>query len=213
MKEFLKNNWNNLLTFLIAVFAVIISVKSCSLSQESLNTSINAIEVSKKQFIQINKPFISLKPTKNSNERYFEIVQKEKIVALKIKFEIKNLGNVAATNIHPPSNITVPKKMFDPEGYQLDFNLPPNTVLGPSESAFVYMEIETGHKTVDDAEQYVSDLLDENKDGVTILFPVNYQSEIDQNIKYRLIEEYRIKDATAILLRSELKVFPPDKDN
>lgn len=192
---------------MVALFAFFASARSCSISNQSLQIAENAIEISKKQFIQINKPFLTSTPKRFSNETYFELERDENIVTIRLKFVLKNVGNVAAINIHPPDKIAMPKDFFIPNGGILKYKIPPNVILGPGDNFFLTTQIKASFNAKEGAIKFYEDLTKNDEKGVTIMLPVNYQSEIDPNTKLNLITEYKITKNAARIIRSEMKIL------
>ncbi len=203
MKSFFKNNWQWLITTIIAVFAIGISVKSCMVAENSIGTSEKALRISQEQFLQINKPFITLSLKKFPNDKYYEINRNENVVSVKLKFKIQNRGNVAAVNIHPPEKVDIPKSMTIPEGGIFKYGLPPKMILGPNEPLLLIAESTVTHETTASAKKFFDDIL--RGKGITIVLPINYQSEIEADINYRLIRGFQIKSQKYRLIMSELK--------
>jgi len=192
----MQKQWKWIITTLIVLLALFISVKSFRLSE-------NALEITREQFLQINKPYLSLKPIKYKNDNYFKIDQQDNIVMIKFQFELKNLGNVAAINVHPPNKMAVPKKLLG-EGSVLQYGLPPNVVLAPGNRLILVSSLKFLCESVTRAKEYVAEMNIE-KQGITIYIPVNYESEIESDNTFQIIEGYIIKRNSARVIKSEMK--------
>lgn len=80
---------------LVAVVSIVISVKSCQIAREALDNS-------KQQFLQINKPYILITPKKFDDGQYWKLSLEDKTVVKRLKYQIKNAGNVIASNLSLP---------------------------------------------------------------------------------------------------------------
>ena len=128
-------------------------------------------------------------------------------MAVKLKFELRNVGNIAAVNIHPPDKLAVPKSTFVPEGGVLKYQAPPNMTLAPGDSRFITSKITLVNKEIDNAKEFVDKLNKDEGKGITVLFPVNYDSEINGGKKFRLIEAFTVRKYSARIIKSEMKIF------
>lgn len=85
----------------IAAIALLVSFKSCSLSNESNEIAEKALEHSKSSFISVNRPYLILNPVKDKEKGFFiEFLFDEKGYALKAFFEVYNAGKTPAKNIN-----------------------------------------------------------------------------------------------------------------
>ena len=97
--------WKYAIDFVVAITAVIsiiISIKSCKISQKANDAAENAIEISRHQFIQTNRPYIVIEAEKYDNGQYWTLEQKGATVIAESNFKFMNVGNVAAVNIQFP---------------------------------------------------------------------------------------------------------------
>ncbi len=206
MIKFIVQEWKWLATTIFAVFALLISLKSCDIADDSNEIANNALELSQKQFYQINKPFLGIKAKRFDSDSYFKIRVEGKTVEIKVKFEIKNLGNAAAVNIHFPDRAAIPKKLLE-QGGLFQFNIPKNLVLGPNDNFSMYIEIKLQFENDKIGKLNYTNFGKKEWEGIKLIIPLSYQSEIDNSVEFRLIELYHIKHNDVKILSSELKTF------
>ena len=87
------------ITCLISIFALLVAVKSCNISQ-------NAQKISENQFIELNRPYLKLKVAKiNDTKDFFKLEKTGNGVRIIIKIKIENIGKLPAKDIRLPKKV------------------------------------------------------------------------------------------------------------
>jgi len=196
--------------FVIASFFV--SMKSCSISSkaqktaaEALETAAEALETSKRQFIQLNRPHITIAPEKFQNELYWIVIQKDRLVEIQIQFKIQNVGNVAAKNLCFPDELSIEPMEKAENGRDS-----PNTInnhkpfitMAPGESKIYSVNSSMVYENSALALDNINYLHSEQSHGVEIEFYVQYENELNALKKFKTSVHHRIKKDSVQLLKS-----------
>ena len=209
---------------IVAVLVLVsigISLRSCQISGKATNTAIDALEVaeasnyiaqealqtSSKQFIQINRPYILIIPKRHENNEYRKVSQKANAVEINLKCEVKNVGNVAAKNVHLADSLAARINLKD---IPVRFQKPDGIALGPGDGFMVRIQIRMEFDTVSEAKANREFLISDQDDGVSFPFSLNYENELDQSKEYRTFRLIRFKNDRAEIVKSEMTVFTKD---
>ncbi|MGD0022754.1 MAG: hypothetical protein ABSC54_10680 [Smithellaceae bacterium] len=181
-----KIDWSKYLTLFIAAIALIVSIKSCSSSNKS-------IEIAEKTFIITNRPYLILNPVKDKEKGFFiEFLFDDKGYALKATFEVYNAGKT------PAKNINIEDYMF--RGYigeHVAFSeksFPKSTTvisLGPGEKKTMSLYVPLEYKP--NNEKIVSrDTRSITGNNVTfiITLPLIYSSDVDELKRFKTMVVY-----------------------
>lgn len=201
-KKIIKN-WQTI----VALFALAISVKSCSVSKKANQLSQQAIEISTEQFFQENRPYIVLKPRKfTSSQNYYEYIlqPEENRVTIVLQFEIRNKGNVAAKDVAGYSKAMAGKSFSDLEA--IDINPPNKLTLGPGEY-YVHVIKYSTVWSKESYENYVQKLSSEKGVELTVRVGVTYLSEVnpEQSFSSGVVTKITKHTAEAIDIKYEQK--------
>ena len=224
-----------ILDIILAVFVVIslgISIRSCRTSEKAEKTATEAIEISKKsneiakeankishdaletsqyQFLQINRPYITLAPKKFKDGLYWKVTQQENTVLIVLQYEIKNVGNVSAKNISFPDKIAVGPKMKLKDYAYVFYKKPSKVSLGPGDDFIITPNMLMEYENEEEAKINFAHFISDKSDGTTLLLSVNYTNELDESQKYRTFMQNRIHNDEALILKSEMIVLTEDE--
>lgn len=194
MKKLNNTDWTKYISLVIAGIALLVSFRSCSLSNKSNEIAEKAFEHSKSSFISVNRPFLILNPIKDKEKGIFiEFLFDEKGYALKAYFEVYNAGKPLA------KNISVEGYMF--RGYigehvafseKLPSTFPPVISLGPGENKIMNFYVPLEYKPSD--EKITSRESPGILIGKTIRFritlPLFYSSDIEGAKRFKTVVAY-----------------------
>ena len=203
-----------ILDIIIAVSVVIslgISIRSCRTSEKAEETakeankiSNAALETSQYQFLQINRPYITLSPIKFDNGMYWKVTQQDNVVKVALKYKIKNVGNVAAKDIELPNKIGIDPKMKLKKDASVLYQKPRKVTLGPGESFTIEPILMMGYENEEIAKKKYVYLISDKSYGADFLLPLNYTNELDETQKYRTFMQNRIYKEKALIIKSEM---------
>jgi hypothetical protein len=161
---------------IIALISLGVSIRSCYIAERSLDAT-------QKQFYQINRPLLLLTPVKfEDNQKYLKISKENNYVETLIRYKVENIGNVVAKNIEHPQS----KKLIDIAPGEVQYFL------------IVYESRPTGKSSLEE----VASAVDK---GMQVKWTINYTSELDKSIKYRVsVENIIFKDSAIVLESSSL---------
>lgn len=187
------------ITAIVAVIALVVSIRSCQRAQESIKIAKESLKSSKEFFILENRPFITLEPSKfKETDSYLKISSKGKMVSAEIQYRMKNVGNQPAKDISLPDVIALNVGLR--KGAPITINLPSNITLGPGKS--VFLSLRTGMKIdTDSIGNYVEELA---SNGITLQMIVFYLSELEPSKRYETKVVNKIYKDRVIVLRSEM---------
>ena len=78
---------------LVSVIALVVAIKSC-------NDSKNAIELSRRQFLEENRPYLLIEPVAfKEKDSFFKIEKDKDEVKIHIRYRLTNIGNTIAKDI------------------------------------------------------------------------------------------------------------------
>jgi hypothetical protein len=188
------------ITAIVAVIALVVSIRSYQRAQESIKIAKESLKSSKEFFISENRPFITLQPSRfEETDSFLKISSKGKIVSAEMKYEMKNVGNQPAKDISLPHVFGI--KAGLKKGTPVTINLPSKFTLGPGESVFMSITTKIGFDT-DSIGNYVEGLASK---GITLQMIVFYLSELEPSKRYKTKVANKIYKDRAIILGSEMK--------
>jgi hypothetical protein len=198
----------DILMVLFAFFALCISLRSCVVADKANKNSEEAIEVSQKQFIQINRPYIALDPVKFDNKTYLKVIQENDTVYCTFKYIIKNVGNVLAKDIKLPPNAIFHSEINVANNAKLNYhNLSDKTILGPGQNHFIELTSMFKLENKEQAIIYAKSLLNSKKPVMDLKLSVKYSNELDSSYLYKIENKYSFSLKKAILLKSESEII------
>lgn len=195
----LRKYWNIWIPILIAIVAVYVSVRAN-------HTAADALETSKYQFVQINRPYIILSLKKYDNGQFWEVTQIDKAVEVKIKYEIKNVGNVAAKNISLPDKIKVDivgPKVNPKQAVPIIFQKPGKITLGPGDSFITEARLRMEYDNAKDARKNKEYHISDEYEGDIFQLSIDYTNELEGSQKYRTFVLNKIHNNEAQIIKSE----------
>jgi len=182
----------NALSLIVAVAALTVSIRTCTISDQAQKTAQDALNSSRKQFVEENRPYVSIKSVEFKKTKSFFMISKEDDKrVLKLQYQIKNIGSVAARNIVLES-ITVPSDIFE-SANSTSFAPPPIVTLFPGEE--IYMEIKAVSKSIP------SFTLD-NLKAIEVQIAMTYIHDLSNSIKYLTKVKHSIESNNVILTAS-----------
>jgi hypothetical protein len=192
-----KNVALNIVTIILAFIACIVSIRSCSISQEALKTA-------SAQFVAEKRPYLVVVPAKfTTSNKYLEIEKMEgERIRLRLRLKLENIGNVAAIDIRSTELPVIGKQGPIPGKFE---GTPTSLELGPGQHIYKNHNVHFSGNEVGYAKKTLSDL---RKNPVEIWESVRYRSEIDSTVAYETGIGYRISADNAILLFQETKRLP-----
>lgn len=150
-----------IITGIVVVISMIISIKSCQVSERAEQVSENsneiankALEITQSQFLQINRPYLVVNAKRFDDKNFWKIKQRNNLVEIELKYEIKNVGNVSAIKITTPDIIEIGPKMNFQKDAKVKATKTINTLtLGPGDSFVVSTIFLTQYNNEEDAKK------------------------------------------------------------
>lgn len=177
----------NLITVLVSVIALIISIKS--------------YEVSKRQFLEENRPHLLIEPISfKETDSYFKIERNSDKVKVNIQYRLINIGNSIAKNIITPNHA---KFIKQDEIKDVIFSKKTPISLGPNQKINVTVWI----MFKADGTASIDEFIDSYYSGerqITHEFPVTYFTELNPSLTYHTVVEHKIHTDHATILKSEM---------
>ncbi|RJP29703.1 MAG: hypothetical protein C4533_01575 [Candidatus Omnitrophota bacterium] len=213
IKKILAKIVNNkdLIVTIVAVVALVVSVRGCCvstdayrLSKESKNIAKDALDTGKYQFIQINRPYVLISPKKFNDGSFWKIQQKSNHVEIIVKYEIKNVGNVAAKNIELPDNLIIGQETKLKRDAPVSYKKMSEVTLGPGDFYELVCSFVLDYSDEEAAKNNYEYIVSDSSEGLTLLLAVTYTNEIDGFMEYRTIVENRIHNDNALIIKSEM---------
>lgn len=215
----------DIITAVIVVISLGISIRSCRTSDKAEKTATEAIEISKEankisndaletsnyQFLQINRPYITIAPIKFKDGLYWELTQHENTVLIVLQYEIKNVGNISAINISLPDNIAVGPNMKHKDDPNVFYEKPSDVSLGPGDDFIIAPHMQLGFENEEKAKSNLAQFISDKYEGMTFQLSVDYTNELDESKKYRTFMLNRIHNNKALILKSEMVILTEDK--
>jgi len=214
--------WLDIVMVIAVAISISISIKSCQISDNAETTSQNAVNIAKEsnkiakdaldssqyQFIQVNRPYLIVGPSKYENGEYWDITLKSNVVEIIIKYKIKNVGNVAAKDIEIPDKIVL--RLRTPKNNKVPFSFKKEIgkiALGPGDTYVCEINFELGYESDDKAKKYYDYQKSNRSEGVTFKISVEYSNELDESQQYRTVMLNEIHNDTAKIIKSEMIVI------
>lgn len=167
---------------LVAIFALIVSVRSCGLSKESNKTAKEALLTSKNYFIIEQRPRLILTPKRfKDNNSFVKISNTDTSLTFECQLEVKNVGKVPAKKISLPKAIATNVKMLS--GAPVSFTLPPEVTLAPNDHINMCCRSTFG-LTKQDIEATLK-IWESPDANMTLQIPCFYSSELDPSVRYK----------------------------
>ena len=196
IKGWETKGWFSFLTLIVSAIALAISIKSCYDAK-------NAIEISQRQFIEENRPYLLIEPvTFKETDSYFKIDRNKDEVKINIRYRVTNIGNTIAKNIIHPSQAVI-------ENHGIVDGLVSKVTpisLGPDQKISLIVWVLFKGKGDDSIDNFI-DSYYSGKSHVTHEFPVKYSTELEPSFTYYTIVEHEIYTDHAAILRSEMSTF------
>ena len=194
--------WFNIITCIVAIFALLVSVWSLYYSYKSHKTSVNALKHTKEAFTIQNRPYLNVKLIKfDDTDLYLRFIPNDKTFNLAVRFKVTNVGVTPATNITIPIH-TINSKDFFPNNKPSEFYLPPNITLGHGESKAYIWDNEIGYG--DFTAQETKENFESGKLEAKVGMVWNYNSPLSKNTIYASSIAYLVKNKNAVLVKSEM---------
>src|SRR5687767_11448281 len=113
----------HVLTFAIAVLALVQSQRNNRLTEQANTIANEAFKASTNQFIQMNRPHLAVKLKKGTNGFFLTPALNGTSVVHVLDYEIKNIGNIGAKDVIFPSKLGLgPSVKVDPTN--VSFKIP-----------------------------------------------------------------------------------------
>lgn len=219
--------WVDIVMVIAVIISILISSKSCQISDIAEKTAHNAVQISKEsnkiakealdtskyQFIQVNRPYLIVGPAKYDNGEFWKITQESNVVVVNFKYKIKNVGNVAAKDIKIPDKIVLGPKTKLSKGAPLLFQKETGKVtLGPGDDYIFVVGTKLGYEDEDKAKKNLEYFRSDRSEGVTFQISVEYANELDGSQRYRTFMMNKIHNDTAKIIKSEMLNISEESD-
>lgn len=186
---------------LIAFIALIISVKSCSLSKESNKIAKEAFLNSKNSFNIEQRPRLTLTPKRfKDNDTFIKISNTDTTLIFECQLEMKNVGKVPAKSITLPKAFATGIKI--PSGTPIAITLPPVIALAPNDHLNIRCRVTLG-LTKPDIEATLKNWESPDK-SITLQVPCSYSSELDQSVTYETKVAVKFYKNEVVVLKYEM---------
>jgi hypothetical protein len=184
----------NVAAIVVAGIACLISIRSCLISKEALDTT-------RAQFLAEKRPYLVVSPAKFlKSDQYLEIEKmKDGRVKLHLQLKLENIGNVAATDIRSAELPVIGKQGQIPT--KSEGTVHP-LALGPGQYIYRNYDLRFSGNEAGYAKKTVDGL---KKNPVEIWESVQYRSEIDNTVEYETRIGYRVSMEDTNLLFQETK--------
>ncbi len=197
----------------VAVVSMIVSVRGCQTSESANRTAQNALDTSQQQFIQLNRPYVTITPKKGGDGRYWNLAQQDRSVLINVRYEVKNVSNVIAKDVKLPDKVSVRLGANLEEESPVTYKKTPDGfALGPGEAVRIDMIMIVHCKTSDDAKRDLESLVSGKSNGILISAPVDYANELDKSHKYRTFVMTRFFSDRALLIKQEMLSLPEETE-
>lgn len=208
--SFIRKHWEGLLMLFFTLVATFAAIHSCNKSETANEIAKKALDISEQQFLQTNKPFLTLKPTKyRSIDRFVKLNRNKNVVNVEIQFKLANIGNVAASKIHTPDKVEIPNAKIK------EIALLPNLSLGPGDHVFIGWKVVMFKESDSDAIDFISKFEhDGDIEPIEVGLPIIYESELDSNMQHKLVSIFQISKGKVRIIKSEIvsKVISKERD-
>jgi hypothetical protein len=188
---------------LIALSSAISAIRSCQIAEDSKIIAEKTLESSDKQFVQLNRPYLTLSPVKYDDGTYYKITEKDQKLIIELSLELKNSGNVAAKNVTFPNAINIKTKMTLNGIYKIT----PIMSLSPEDSIKFSIAMHIDFNDQNDLPLTIEKLNSSEYKGIEMGCTVTYENEMNETNKYACDVQYRIKKDRAIILKLNERQF------
>ena len=182
---------------IVAAGAFFVSIKSCNLSEES-------IKHSKETFIDANRPYLIVTPTRDkTTNTYIQALIKEDNIELKTRYLIRNAGNTPAIDISSPSFRVIGETSLAKEAH---IETMPVIALGPGEEENIAVTFLLGSKSGN--KEYAPKLLEainSGNAGVLLNIELSYSSNFPNTEVYKYQVKHKIGVNEAKILSKTYK--------
>jgi len=187
---------------LIALFALMVAVRSCQRSNDAHSTAIEALATAERHFVQEHRPYLVITPSKFKDDNtYVKLSRDGNRIEVKIRYEIMNRGNVPAKDISSPTSYVLGNEINLPK-FQL--RPPPVITLGPGDTTVVEWGTEQEYATGDVARKEMEYFASPQWKGANLYFGVTYHNGLEPSLAYTTVVAHIFKKDTTILLKSEM---------
>ena len=200
--DWIKDHVLELMTILLAGAALFVSIRSYNIAKQANKTSKDALKASEKQFLEVNRPYLLIEPVifKDTNS-YFKIEKIDNdIIKFNLKYKITNKGNVIIKDIVQPDVLNVAENQkylgtLQSNVATLSLNPGQQLIMG-----IWYSQRKIGDIQID---EYVNGF-HSGKNSLVHAFPIQYHTELDPSIVYKLFVKHKIHNDRVELLKSEM---------
>lgn len=199
-----KKFYLDLAMVIVVLISVVISIRSCQVSENAEDTAKEALDTIKYQFIQTNRPYIILSPKKFDDGLFWKVGRKGNMVEVALKYEVKNVGNIGAKDINIPDKLAIGPGTKLKEGAQVIYSKMGKVTLGPGDDFNMEAITSMEYESEEEAKRNLAHFISEKSKGVTFLISVDYTNELDESQKYRTLMMNRIHNEKALLIKSEM---------
>ena len=189
----LGKNWKAWVPIIVSIVALVIYFRIAKETHETSNY----------QFLQVNRPYIILSPTRFDDEKFWQIKQEGKIIKIDLKYEMKNDGNIIAKDIAFPDKVLLLPWEKSKKGFLAYYDKTGKVTISPGDIFYISQSIVAEHENEETAKNFYEDLISDKYPGLDVSLWVNYTNELDETQRYRTLVEYKINKNTAHLLKSE----------
>jgi len=191
-------SWKDAIVTLISIIALGVSIKSCTLSLQSVEIT--------------NRPYLTIKPVKfTKSDNYLEITNdpKKNSISLKTKFELTNLGKTPATDVKCPEHaLSSILDVNNPNNQNAEFPVPftpcPKADIGPGDTHKMVL-IMTVQKNNRQDMKTDSDYFNSGKGYIVWTTPITYSSIYDRSKEYSVEVSYKVYKDQIIFIKSDVK--------
>ena len=192
------------LPIIISFIAIWLSYSSERTAQNANQTASEALETSKYQFVQLNRPNIILTLIKYDNGHYWKVDQKAKIGTIELKYKMKNLGNVAAKNISMAEMFVLGFGFNSEYEAPVIFEMMGEFTLCPGEEHSVIGTMEFQLDNEESVKNYHEHINTMKSKGLTFQISVNYANELDESKQYKTLLKNKIHNDQVLIVKSEM---------
>ncbi len=181
-----------LFTFVAAVAALVVSIRSCSVSEK-------ALDYSERFFVLENRPWLRLKLHRYQNNSYYYIYNEDGKTTVEYKCHIENFGKHAAKDLSFFVDAFLGEKACP-----LDEDLPIIMELAPGDSEPLIITTRfQGERDEDSPEALVKRIIEEQ--GAIVDIVAGYSSNLEPSMEYKSRKKYQIYGKRYTLLSAESK--------
>lgn len=200
IKDWDTKDWFSFITLIIAAIALVVSIKSCYNAK-------NAVEISQRQFLEENRPYLLIEPVAfKKTDSYFKIDRNKDEVKINIRYRLTNIGNTIAKNIISPNQAII---QYREETDAFLSKVTPIS-LGPNQKINIIVWFLFKRKGDASIEGFINSYYS-GKSHISHEFPVKYSTDLEPSLTYHTIVKHKISTDHAELLRSEMSTYNRNK--